>query len=249
MTVRHAFELEALRKAGIAVATALRTMQNSLEVGITTRELDAIGRDVLESFGAQSAPETDYGFPGATCISVNEEVAHGIPGDRRIKAGDWVNLDVSACLNGYYADTGATIAFRSTDERLLSLRDCSQRALSLALKTARADRPIRAAGKAIESEARRCGFTTVKNLSGHGTGARLHEPPDGLVSYDEPKTRGVFKKGMVLAIETFVSTRGRFAHELDDGWTLVTGDGSFVAQFEHTVVVQDGEPITLTRVP
>lgn len=249
MTIRHAFELEALRKAGIAVATALKTMQDSIEIGITTRELDAIGREVLEEFGALSAPESDYGFPGATCISVNEEVAHGIPGDRRIKAGDLVNLDVSASLNGYYADTGATIAFRCTDERLLELRDCSRRALHLALKSACANRPIRGVGQAIEGEAKRCGFTTVKNLSGHGTGSRLHEPPDGLVSYDEPRTRGTLKKGMVLAIETFVSTKGRYAHELEDGWTLVTGDGSFVAQFEHTVVVQEGEPLILTRVP
>jgi methionyl aminopeptidase len=248
MTIRDGFELEALKWAGKAVATALQTMKNSIEVGITTRELDAIGREVLDRFGAESAPELDYGFPGATCISVNEEVAHGIPGDRRIAKGDLINLDVSACLNGYYADTGASIPFGTTEETILRLCDCSQKALAAALATIRPGNPIRSLGRAVEKQAKSYGFTTIRNLSGHGIGRKLHEGPDGLVSYDEPRTKGIFKKGMVLAIETFVSTGARFAEEMEDGWTLSTSDGSYVAQYEHTIVVTDGEPLILTRV-
>jgi methionyl aminopeptidase len=197
MTVREPFELEALRKAGKAVATALRAMQQSLEPGITTLELDAIGGKVLAEYGAVSAPIKDYGFPGQTCISVNEEVAHGIPGSRRIQRGDLINFDVSACLDGFYADTGASLLFQSEDRDLLRLCHCSRRALSQALKAARAGNRINLVGKAIE---------------------------------------------------TFVSTGSRFAEEMDDGWTLVTPDGSYVAQYEHTVVVTDGEPLIMTQV-
>ncbi len=248
MTVREPFELDALRKAGRAVALAMRAMQDAVEPGITTLELDAIAARVLAEHEAISAPRKDYGFPGTTCISVNEEVAHGIPGARRIQAGDLINFDVSACRKGFYADTGATLLFRGDDAELLRLCEASRRALTQALRVARAGAKINLVGKAIETEARRDGFETIRNLSGHGTGARLHEPPEGLVNYYDPNIGGKFHKGMVLAIETFVSTGARIAEESDDGWTLVTPDGSRVAQYEHTVVVTEGEPLVLTRV-
>jgi len=247
MTVREPFQLEGLRKAGLAVAKALHAMRESLETGITTLELDEVGKRVLDGYGAVSAPKKDYGFPGTTCISVNEEVAHGIPGKRRIEPGDLVNFDVSACLDGYYADTGFTVLFRSEDRELRNLCACSSRALNRALKVAKAGAKINLVGKAIEDEARKEGFSTIRNLSGHGTGSRLHEPPDGLVNYYDPRIGGVFRKGMVLAIETFVSTGASQADEMDDGWTLTTPDGSFVAQYEHTVVVTEGEPLIMTR--
>lgn len=249
MTIREPFQLEALRKTGRAVALAMRAMQDAVEPGITTLELDAIGARVLADHDAVSAPVKDYGFPGATCISVNEEVAHGIPGSRRIQPGDLINFDVSACRQGFYADTGSTMLFRGDDAELLRLCEASRRALKQALHAARAGAKINLVGKAIETEARRDGFETIRNLSGHGTGLRLHEPPDGLVNYYDPRIGGKFHKGMVLAIETFVSTGARIAEEADDGWTLITPDGSRVAQYEHTVVVTDGEPMVLTRLP
>jgi methionyl aminopeptidase len=246
MTIRGQNDLEGLRRAGRAVAETLETMKAALREGMTTRELDAVGAEALRQRGATSAPSKLYRFPGATCISVNEEAAHGIPGDRVIRKGDLVNIDVSAEVGGYFADTGFSVPFGVDDPELLALCACSRRALDKALAVARAGVPVRKVGEAIEKEARASGFEVIRNLCGHGIGFKLHEKPD-ILNWPDPKEKAVFAKGMAVAIETFVSTGGAFAVEKGDGWTLVADDGGFVAQYEHTVVITDGAPMVMTR--
>jgi methionyl aminopeptidase len=234
MTVRGQADIDGLRAAGHAVAGALEEMKAALREGMTTRELDAVGAEALRRSGANPAPTKLYRFPGTTCISVNEEAAHGIPSDRVIRRGDLINIDVSAELGGYYADTGFSVPFGVTDPALLALCDCSRRALRKALGVARAGERINRVGEVVEREARASGFRVIRNLAGHGIGFKLHEEPE-ILSWKDPRQRGRFVKGMAVAIETFVSTGGEFAVEKGDGWTLVADDGGFVAQYEHTV--------------
>jgi methionyl aminopeptidase len=247
MTVRNPFELDKLRRIGQIVAETLHIMKNSVEEGMTTKALDAIGAANLRKYGAVSAPMKTYKFPGATCISINDEIAHGIPSDRKIKRGDFINLDVSAELDGFYADTGYTFVFGEPVAEIKRLCECSKRALDKAVHAARAGEKFNRIGRIIENEARSHGFETIKNLTGHGTGSALHEFPDHLLNYYDPRQKGSFSKGMVVAIETFVSTGADHAEESGDGWTLTTSDMSFVAQYEHSLVVTDKEPIILTQ--
>jgi methionyl aminopeptidase len=246
MTIQGQKDLDGLRAAGRVVAETLETMKAALREGITTRELDEIGARVLNRHGARSAPQKLYRFPGATCISVNEEAAHGIPGDRVIRKGDLINIDVSAELGGYFADTGFSVPFGMEAGELVELCGCSRRALNKALGVARAGEKINKLGEVVEQTARASGFSVIRNLAGHGIGRTLHEDPS-ILSWKDPRERGRLKKGMALAVETFVSTGGDFAVENGDGWTLVADDGGFVAQYEHTIVVTDGEPLVMTR--
>lgn len=248
MTVRDHLDIEALRRVGRAVSETIELMKASIEEGITTRELDEIAGRNLAKHGAVSAPFKVYAFPGHTCISVNDAIAHGIPGDYRIRKGDLINLDVSAELEGYYADTGFTIDFGGNDPEIAKLCETSRRALRKAIALARPGVKLNRIGQAIEREARGNGFTVIRNLTGHGTGGALHEYPDNICNYYDPKQKEVLAKGMVIAIETFVSTGAEYADEAGDGWTLTTEDGSRVAQYEHTLIVTDGEPI-LTTLP
>ena len=246
MTIETEQDLTALREVGRIVATTLQYMLARVEPGMTTLELDHIGRDLLAREGAQSAPQVTYDFPGYTCISINEEAAHGIPGARVIQAGDVVNIDVSAEKNGYFADTGGTCVVppgNPVKERLLR---ATRQALKDAANAARADQPINGIGRAIQKVARRTGFKTIKNLSGHGVGRGLHEAPREIHNYFEPRDQRLLRQGMVLAIEPFLSTRARWVDELEDGWTLAAPPGNFSAQFEHTLVVTRGRPILLT---
>jgi methionyl aminopeptidase len=249
MTIRNHFDIEALRRIGQVVAETLELMKAGIEEGITTLELDAIAERNFAKHGAVSAPRKTYNFPGSTCISVNEAIAHGIPGDLRIRKGDLINLDVSAELDGYFADTGFTVAFGSEDEELAKLCDCSRRALRKAIAQAKPGQKLNRVGQAIEREAHQNGFTVIRNLTGHGTGGALHEYPENICNYYDPAQKGTLGKGMVVAIETFVSTGAEFAEEAGDGWTLTTADGSRVAQYEHTLIVTDDGPIITTLLP
>lgn len=246
MTIRDRSDIEALRAVGHVVAETLQIMKAALEEGIETRELDALAARNFARHGAVSAPRKVYKFPGETCISVNEAIAHGIPGPRRLRKGDLVNLDVSAELDGYYADTGYTAVVGGADEETRKLCECCQRALRKAIALARPGRKLSHIGRAIEDEANGNGFAVIRNLTGHGTGGALHEYPHEIRSYYDPRQKGTLEKGMVVAIEPFVSTGAEWAEDAGDGWTLTTADGSRVAQYEHTLIVTDGEPIITT---
>jgi methionyl aminopeptidase len=246
MTIQSQADIDGLKRVGAIVSSVLRTMLDSIVPGMTTAELNAIGAKLLAQHGAKSAPQVMYNFPAATCISVNEEAAHGIPGDRRIAAGDLVNVDVSAELDGYFADTGGTRAVPTSTPLKTRLCHATRMALDAALGEARAGARINQIGKAIERTAKAHGFKTIKNLAGHGIGRSLHEEPEGIVSFFDPADKRVLREGMVIAIEPFLSTKATIVHETDDGWTLAS-PGNLSAQYEHTIIVTRGAPIIVTQ--
>lgn len=246
MTVDSEFDLTALKRIGKIVALTLQEMINQLRPGISTIEIDEIGERFLKKHGARSAPRLVYNFPGATCISINDEAAHGIPGERTIQPGDLVNIDVSAELDGYFADTATTISIPPTSTLQRKLLACTQEALQRAMRSARAGQPINVIGKKIESQARHCGFQILHELNGHGVGRSIHEEPKNVPNYFNPYDRRSLSDGLVITIEPFFSAGASRVKTGRDGWTLSTVDGSLCAQFEHTLVVRRGRPIVIT---
>jgi methionyl aminopeptidase len=247
VTLPDSEELRGVRSAASAVAHAIDAMARRLEPGVTTRALDDVGRAALESLGAISAPEAVYGFPGATCISVNDEAAHGIPGDRVVQDGDLVNLDVSASLAGYYADSGASFPVGAVSGSAARLLAATRTALDLALDEVRPGALLNRVGRAVQKVAAAEGFVVVRNLCGHGVGRSLHEDPRAVLNYYEPSDRRRFVLGQVLTIEPFLSYDSDRAIEGEDGWTLSTAAGGLAAQFEHTIVVTGDGPLILTE--
>lgn len=245
MTIEDDDDLEGLRRVARAVAEARDAMLAAVAPGISTGALDAIGRDVLRRHGARSAPRT-VGFPAATCISINDEAAHGIPsGMRKLREGDLVNVDVSAELDGYWADNGASAPVGQVTNQATRLLEATRLAQRDAMAAARAGQPLRRIGSAVERRARKHGFHVIANLCGHGVGRGLHEAPS-VPSFDNPGDPTRLWEGLVLAIEPFLSTGATYAVEDADGWTLRTPDASLAAQYEHTVVVTAGQPLVLT---
>ena len=213
--------------------------------GTTTGELDALGREVFRRHGARSAPRVTYRFPGSTCISVNDEAAHGVPSLRRqLRAGDLVNLDVSAELDGYFSDTGVSVPVGEVSPVATRLLDATRLAQRDAMEAAQPGARLRDLGRAVQRRARRHGFCVIKNLNGHGIGRGLHEAPT-VPSVDDGQ-RMVLREGLVLAIEPFLSVSSDHVVDDEDGWTLRTSDGSLVAQFEHSMVVTAEGPLVLT---
>lgn len=246
MSIDDERDVEGLRRAGAAVARARDAMGRAVKAGITTLDLDCIGRDVLRAHGARSAPQLAYGFPAATCISVNDELAHGIPSrDRVLKNGDLVNIDVSAELDGYWADTGESFAVGAVGRRASALLWATKQALSEALEQARAGKLLSHIGRAVERRARRSGFRVVRDLCGHGVGRHIHESPNIKNTYDA-RDRTRLSEGLVITIEPFLTTSATTVVQAEDGWTLRTPDGSIGAQFEHTLIVTHRDPIVVT---
>ena len=246
MTIETEDQLEKLRVIGRIVAWVLKEMMRRAEPGMTTAELDAIGAELLASEGARSAPKLTYDFPGATCISVNEEVAHGVPGTRVLQPGDMVNVDVSAEKDGYFADTGGSFVIPPVAPEKRRLCMATREALNSALNEARAGNRLNRIGKAIEQTAKRRGYRVIRNLCSHGVGGALHEEPEEIYGYYEPADRRILHEGMVITIEPFLSDRNRNVGDGGDGWTLVGKPGSISAQYEHTLVITRGKPILLT---
>ena len=246
MTVENEKDLAGLKKIGRIIALTLREMQEGVRAGMTTAELDNIGGRYLKKHSARSAPFLTYGFPGATCISLNSEAAHGIPGDRVIQEGDLVNIDVSAELDGYYADASTTVLIPPIDPLKGKLCDCTRAARRKAIASVRAGRPLNIIGKTIEATARRCGFQVIRDLPGHGVGRGLHEEPTVPGFYIPSATRRL-TEGLVITIEPFLSTGATHVVEGGNGWTLETADGSLSAQYEHTIVVTRGRPLVVTE--
>ncbi len=246
MTVENQNDLDGILNAGRVVARVRDTMLSAVEPGMTTAELDQLGGELLDSLGARSAPRITYNFPGATCISINEEAAHGIPGHRIIQAGDIVNIDVSAELDGYFADTGGTIVVPPVTRVKARLCHATRLALKQALAEARAGAPINRIGKAIQRTAKSHGFKIIRNLAGHGVGRSLHEEPEDIVGYFDRLDTRRLQPGQVIAIEPFLSTKSTHVTEAEDGWTLVGHPANLSAQYEHTIIVTRGAPIVAT---
>ncbi len=236
-----------LREIGLIVAKTLDFMSKSVRPGMTTLALDQRGEDYLNSLGGRSAPRLMYQFPGATCICVNHETAHGIPGPRVIRDGDLINIDVSAEKDGYYSDAGASMCIGEPSKQLSRLLDVGRLALENAIKIVRPGANLNLIGKAIEDTATRAGYTVIRNLGSHGIGNRLHEEPQFIAGYYDSADRRVLQENVVITIEPFISTGGVKARESGDGWTLSTKPHQKTVQFEHTMVVTADGPLLMTQ--
>jgi methionyl aminopeptidase len=245
MSVETREELLALKEAGRIVRAALDAMSEAVTPGVTTASLDGIAEGVLRAEGARSAPRLVYAFPAATCISVNDEVVHGVPSARVLKDGDLVTLDVTVEKEGFMADAAVTVPVGNTDRLALALLAAAQRALSRALAAARAGARLNEIGRAVSYSARRDGFNVVRELSGHGIGRTIHEPP-AVPNVYERSARQRLNRGLVLAIEPMLTTGSGHVVEDADGWTVRTADGALAAHAEHTIVVTQGAPLVLT---
>jgi methionyl aminopeptidase len=245
MTIDSEDDIKRLKAIGRICAETLRTMLKAVRPGLTTAELDEIGRAFLAAEGARSAPQLMYNFPGATCLSVAPIIAHGIPDGYSLKSDDLLHIDVSAELDGYYADTGASVIVskRPEAEKLL---EATKATLWKILHNARAGRPLNEIGRTVQLEAQKYGFNPIVDLTGHGIGHKLHEEPREVLNFYNPRDKRILNDGLVLAIEPFLTKgRGRVTEE-PDGWSLRTVDNSLAAQFEHTVIITKGQPIVLT---
>ncbi len=246
MTADTQEDIEALKAIGHICAETLQKMMAAARAGMTTRELDEMGRRLLESQGARSAPEIVYQYPGATCISVSPVIAHGIPDEHVLADGDLINIDISAELNGYFGDTGGSMWISKRTPEVHKLLDATRAALTKALSVARAGHRLNEIGKTVQQEAARRGYNVIYELTGHGIGHGLHEAPGEVWNFYNPRDHRILKEGLVLAIEPFLTTGQGRIRELKDGWSLRTADNAIAAQFEHTIIVTKNEPIILT---
>ena len=245
MTIESATELEGMRAIGRLVAEALVRMEAAVKPGVTTAQLDDVARVFLEANGARSAPQITYGFPGFTCISVNEEIVHGIPSARVLREGDLVTLDVTAELKGFMADAARTVALPGASSESQNLIASAQRAFEAGVNAARPGARVRAIGRAIELSVKQDGFSVMRELCGHGIGRSLHEEPT-VTNFDDPAANMPLHQGLVLAVEPLVSMRPAHIFDEADGWTIRTHNRAWSAHHENTIVVMDGEPIVLT---
>ena len=243
MSIDSPDELAAMRAAGQVVAEAIREMSRRVRPGVTTAELDDIAAGVFARHGARSGPQLDYDFPGVTCISLDDECVHGIPSKRRVREGQLVKLDVTAELDGFYADACRTVAVGKPKGREQRLMAAAQSALKLGLAQAKAGNNVGAIGAAVQTEVERRGFSVCAELSGHGIGRRIHEEPDvPNIAWDGPE----LTNGLVITVEPIIAAGRGEVYVDDDGWTIRTDDGTHSAHFEHTIVITDGAPILLT---
>lgn len=248
MTITTEEQLEKLKAIGRICAITRDAMAEAMRPGMTTLELDEIGRKLLEAHGARSAPEVTYNFPGATCISINEEIAHGIPGDRIIAAGDLVNIDVSAERDGVFADTGASFLLPPGDARLEALCSDGKKAMWAGIRAVKAGAPLADIGDAIGKFAKKGGYTLIRNLASHGVGDSLHDEPGEISTWPDKSERRRMNNGLVFTIEPFLSLGGRMADQKsdDDEWTLVSRPAAPCVQYEHTVVATPRGAIVVT---
>lgn len=244
MTIDEDAELEAMRSIGAIVATVLRDMLERAEPGMTTAELDAFGAQRLDELGAISAPRFTYDFPGATCISVNDSVAHGIPGDYLLAEGDLLNVDVSGGKDGFWADNGASKLIGDGDPQKEKLLAYTLEARDRAIEAIKPGVRFNQVAQIFASVAKRGGYRIIENLCSHGIGRSLHEPPREISPVPVRRDRRRFEEGQVIAIEPFLTTGRGWVKEASDGWTLCEEPGAISAQFEHTIVIwNDGAEI------
>src|SRR5947199_1849915 len=206
-------------------------MEQATRPGLSTAQLDTVGAAFLRRGGARSAPQLSYDFPGFSCISVNEQIVHGVPGPRLLAAGDVVKIDVTAELDGYVADAAITVTLPPVSAEARRLRKCAHRAFAQAMTVARAGTAIREIGRAVEAEVARHDFSVVREMCGHGVGRSIHESPS-VPNYYSMSTRGTLANGMVLAVEPIICARAAHVVEEADGWTLRTHNGSLAAHLE-----------------
>jgi methionyl aminopeptidase len=236
MSIESRADLLGMRHVGSIVARTITAMRVSARIGMTTAQLDAVAMGMFKNLGARSAPQLEYGFPGTTCISVNDEIVHGVPGDRVIRAGDVVKIDVTAEADGYVADAATTLLMPPHQAVTKRLKQSALEALRLGLLAARSGAKVSMIGKAVEAQARRDGFAIARELSGHGVGRRIHEAPS-VPNYYQPFSRERLTEGLVLAIEPMLLSAASRIEEAADGWTIRAVNAAWAVHEEHTVIV------------
>lgn len=248
MTITTEEQLEKLKAIGRICAITRDAMASAMRVGMTTAELDQLGSRMLQANGARSAPVLTYGFPGATCISVNEEIAHGIPGDRVLREGDLVNIDVSAEKDGVFADCGASFVLGVGDKRLITLCRDGKKAMWAGIGAVKAGAPLADIGEAIGKFAKKGGYTLIRNLASHGVGDSLHDEPGEIATWPDKSEKRRMTNGLVFTIEPFLSLGGKMADQKsdDDEWTLISRPSAPCVQYEHTVVATPRGAVVVT---
>ena len=239
-------QLERMRRAGRIVSQVLEVLRRSVRPGMCTRDLDRIAEEEIQRRGGQAAFKGYRGFPATLCASVNEEVVHGIPSERKLEEGDIIGLDLGAVMEGYYADAAITVPVGTVSKEVQELLSVTERSLRLGIEQARAGHSLTDISHAVQQEAEQHGYSVVREFVGHGIGAQLHEPPQ-VPNFGRPGFGPTLKAGMMLAIEPMVNMGLPAVRILRDGWTAVTQDGSWSAHFEHTVAITEGSPEILTK--
>jgi methionyl aminopeptidase len=245
MSIQSQADWDGLRAAALVARLTLDAMASHVAAGVTTGDLERIAARLFVEHGARSAPALVYGFPGTVLISVNDEIVHGIPGDRRVQQGDLVKLDVTVEKDGYIADAARTVIVGKGSPAAQRLVACAEAAFAAALPVARVGTMVNEVSRAVEREVARWGFTVVRGLTGHGVGRTIHEAPEVPNEYN-PRQRDVLTEGLVITIEPMISAGSRRAVQTGDGWTIRTHDGSLSAHYEHTLVITRGAPVVLT---
>jgi methionyl aminopeptidase len=245
-------EIAVMREAGRITAEVLKILTENVKPGMKTRELDNIAARELKKRGADSSFKGYRGYPATVCVSVNDEIVHGIPGDRVLKNGDIVSLDFGVVYNGFQGDAAVTVPVGDVSPAARKLIEATKGSLETGIAAARAGAKLGDVSAAIEGYAEARGFSVVREYTGHGIGREMHEdpqipnttePPYGL----QPGTGPVLKKGMVIALEPMLNAGGWRTRVAEDRWTVLTADGSLSAHFEHTIVINNAEPEVLTR--
>jgi len=238
--IRSPREIEQLRKANAIVAGVLQRIRGEVVPGMTTRELDQMAEDYIRSKGAIPAFKGYRGFPATLCLSMNEEVVHGIPNQRRLKEGDIVSIDVGVNLNGYFGDAAVTLPVGVVDQAAQRLLEVTERALHIGIEKAKVGNRLFDISFAIQQWVESQGFSVVRDFVGHGIGKNLHEDPQ-IPNFGSPHQGPRLEKGMVFALEPMVNEGTYEVRVLSDAWTVVTADGKRSAHFEHTIAIADGE--------
>ncbi len=239
-------EIAAMRQAGRIVGTVLEILSEQVKPGMKTKELDIIAGRELERLGARPSFKGYRGFPANVCVSVNDEIVHGIPGERILNEGDIVSLDFGAIYDGFQGDAALTVAIGEASPEAKRLIEATRGSLQAGIAAACAGATLGDVSAAIQGYAESRGYSVVREYTGHGIGRELHEEPQ-IPNFGSPGTGPVLKKGMTLALEPMLNAGDCRTRLADDGWTVLTADGSLSAHFEHTIAINDTEPEVLTR--
>lgn len=246
ITIKNQKELEIMRQAGLVVADTLERLAGLVKPGITTAALDRFAENYLAERGAKASFKGYNGFPASVCVSINEEVVHGIPGKRRLQEGDIVSIDLGAIVNGWHGDAAITVPVGEVSPELVRLLKVTEESLYLGIKEAQVGARLGMVSHAIQSYVERAGFSIVRQYVGHGIGRQMHEDPP-VPNYGRQDRGPVLAEGMTLAIEPMVNVGGFEVLVKPDNWTVFTRDGSYSAHFEHTVAITSNGPEILTR--
>lgn len=244
-------DIDYIRESCQIVAETLQLMKRYAKEGVTTIELDKIAEDYILSNNARAAfkgysQAGSFDFPGSICSSIDDEVVHGIPGNRVLKEGEILSVDVGVEKNGYFGDAALSVAIGNISEEKKKLMDVTERSLYHGIEQAVAGNKVGDIGFAVQEEVERNGFSVVRDLCGHGVGIRLHEDPQ-IPNYGKKGTGALLKNGMTIAIEPMVNLGTYKVFVAEDGWTVYTADGMPSAHFEHTIAIIDGKPEILTK--